>query len=391
MLSPPGLIQPANLRALRIACRGPASAADLRHCTRSSQGSNLAAGRPSTWLAAATSHRPTWSNCLKSHPLFRSAALFRVAVLCAVLSACGGGGGEPEGAAAPPPAPAPAPSPGPAPAPSPQSAYLLHSGKVEVCRIDGDGLLVDCADAGVAGFTALTGMAAAESHVYMANINGQDTSEIIRCSIGATGAFPDCNVAVPTYSANSYGLAVNGSTLYFGTDVAPLVRKCPIQADGSLGACTDAGFPGELATSVEDIRLVGTTAYILHYEADKVSKCTVRDDGSLASCEDARATGLQSPEGFAIHGSHMYIANSGDDNVVHCSIGADGLLGNCMDAGASGVSSPTQVAVRGSTVYITGADEFAGLTRCTAGTDGLLGNCTNISGTPKALYSIVLK
>lgn len=291
--------------------------------------------------------------------------------------------------------PVPAPSPAPAPAPA-SFAYLLQSTKVEVCRIDSGDTLVDCIDAGFVapGFLKLRGMAISGSNAYLANDNLNDDSPITHCRIEATGTLTGCADSDATgVLAEPHGLTVHGSTLYIANVSGPIVRKCDIQTDGSLGTCSDANFPDALANTARDLRIVGTTAYVLHYGESKISKCEIVADGTLSGCVDAGATGLDSPKGFAISGSHMYVANEGPGegapgSVTRCTLADDGMLGNCADAGAN-VSSPNQIAIQGSAVYITNSSTDDSLTHCTAGSDGLLTGCTSVSG--NGLYSIVVR
>jgi hypothetical protein len=271
----------------------------------------------------------------------------------------------------------------------PSSAYLLHTNKVEVCQFASDGLLINCVDTQASGFTEAYGMTIAGSHLYLETFTAGDADHrVTHCSIGADGTTSGCSDTGQTGSF-PVGLTVRGSTLYIGDAQSPLVRMCRVEADGSLDGCANAQFPGALASDVDDIQIVDTTAYALHFDKNAVSKCTVQDDGSFASCEDAGATGLDGPLGFTISGSNMYIANRWSNSTTRCIIASGGALSDCRDAGAPGLIVPTHVAVRGSSVYIT--DEgTAGITRCTAGSDGLLTGCTSISE-PKTLHKIVLR
>jgi hypothetical protein len=176
--------------------------------------------------------------------------------------------------------------------------------------------------------------------------------------------------------------------LYIGNASSPLVRKCDLASDGTLGTCTNAGVPDAVASGVEDIRIVGTTGYLLHYDEERISKCIVDTDGSFSSCDNVEATGFSEPESLAIRGSHMYVANWDMNSITRCIIGEDGSLTDCRDAGASGLVGPTQVAVKGSSIYITNSNGGAGVTRCTATDDGLLTGCTRVFSELKFLIGI---
>lgn len=267
-------------------------------------------------------------------------------------------------------------------------AYLVQRDKVEVCQFDSGDLLINCIDAGVSGYQDMIAIAVSGSHAYISNIPAVGT--IIHCSIGESGALSGCAETGPTALEAPYGLAVHGSSLYIGDSGSPQIQRCEINPDGLLGACTDAGFPDALAGAVEDLKIVGTTAYVLSYEDNKLFKCDVLTDGSLSGCADAGVPGLSNPEGLTINGSHLYVANNNAGNVVRCIIDeANGALGNCMDAGAPGLLNPTQVAVRGSSVYISDFGASVSLTRCTAGSDGLLTGCASTPG--NTLYSIAIR
>lgn len=316
-----------------------------------------------------------------------SVALFRAALLCGALSACGGGAEAPTPVN--PPAPPPVVAP-PAPAPAPVLAYLLRSDKVEVCQVDSDDFLSNCVDdGGLSGFQNLYAIAVAGSHAYVLSSPDAAPSSVIHCSIGATGALSGCEKTGPTNLGAAYGLSIHGSTLYIGDSDSPMVRNCAIEPEGSLGTCSDSRFPDGLAFDVEDLRIVGTTAYVLHHGQSKLSRCEVLADGTLDGCiETAVPGGLIFPEAFAINGNYMYFANSGADKVIRCVIAGDGSLADCVNANAPGLLSPSQVAIRGSTVYISDF-EVEGLTRCSAGSDGLLIGCTLMPGS--AVYSIAIR
>lgn len=319
--------------------------------------------------------------------LSRSAALFGAVLLCGALGACGGGGGDAPAAPVEPPAPPVVVLPPPPPA---SFAYLLQADKVEVCRIDGGDLLVDCLDAGVSGYEGMYAMGVAGSHAYFANLpGGGDPPRIIHCSIGATGALSGCAETGPTDLQSPYGLTVHGSTLYIGDFGTPVVWKCEIKLDGSLDPCVDAGFPDTLTNGAEDLRIVGTTAYLLHFDENIISRCQVLPDGSFSGCAATEAAGFSAPEGFAIHGNYVYVANSGSSNVSRCVIDTNGSLGDCVNAGDPGLISPTQVVIRGSTAYISDSDASVGLTRCGVASDGFLTDCTSTPG--RALNSIAIR
>lgn len=327
--------------------------------------------------------------------LLRSAALFRAALLCGLLAACGGGGGDAPTGPGPiePPAPPPAGAP-PAPAPALASfAYLLQSDKIEVCQIDSGDLLTNCVTTG--GFSVyqdLSAMAVEGAHAYIANISALNPATILHCDMDATtGALSGCSETGPSNLLEPYGLTIHGSTLYIGDSGSPRLHKCEINPDGSLQACVAAGVPDGLASGVRGLQFVDTTAYLLHYDEGKVSRCEVLDDGSMSGCIDAGATGLADPVGFTINGDHMYFANRAHDNVIRCIIADDGLLGGCEDAGAPGLNSPTQVATRGSSVYISNRDAGIGVTRCSAASNGLLTDCAPILTDPRFLFGIHLR
>lgn len=301
--------------------------------------------------------------------------------LSSALSACGGGGGS-----APPPAAPPA------------VAYLLQPSKVELCNINGSEAQADCIDAGVTGFGSMYSMAVSASHAYIADVSG-DFATIIHCKIGDSGAFTECSPTGPADLEKPYGLAfglaVRESVLYIGGGGgthpgAAWTLKCEITADGSLGACGDAGFT--MAPTVNDIWFVDATAYLSHFNGIWVTKCTIGSDGSLSSCSDVGAEGLEGHiEGVATSGNHMYIADTDASKVLRCLIASDGSVKDCGDAGVGGLTYPTQVLIQGSTVYITDSEAAASLTRCTAKSDGYLTGCTSISAVPKPLRGIALR
>ena len=309
----------------------------------------------------------------------RLTALWAV-FLCAAIAGCGGG--SEEASTTPPPSAAPSPS---APPPHlPASAYLVEvGGEIKLCHFESDD--DRCDDASATGIQDLVAIAIAGSTAYLASDTGP--SAIFRCSIGPTGEVSECADTENSTPEAARALTVHGSTLYIAGSTSPRVRMCDIQADGSLGTCSDAGFPAASATDVQDIRIVGSTAYLLHNTAGRMSKCAVRENGTLFSCADANISGLDNALGFAVAGRYMYIAEF--EAVTRCIVEPDGALTSCADAGVENVNAPSQVAVLGSSVYISDLNSNFGVVRCTAESDGLLTGCTKMYNV--AAHSIVLK
>ena len=322
--------------------------------------------------------------------LFRTAALFRAALLC-VLSACGGGGGD-TGATAPA---APAPVPPPA---APAFAYIHEVDVIRVCRVE-DADLSNCVEADTNAGMNLTptlGMAVNGDHAYLAINDDPFSSALVRCSIGADSTLFGCApTALDPVDGRLSWVTFRESMLYVGGSDSPRVRKCAVNADGSLEPCVGAGVPDSAADAVGDLQFAGTSAYLLLRNAepdeDFVVRCEIGADGSLSDCADADVPGLAGPSNFTVHGNHLYVANTDANRVIHCVIADGGSLSGCADSGARALEKPTDLAIRGSAAFIANNGITGGVTRCTVTSYGLLSDCAPIPETGTNLYGIVFR
>ena len=170
------------------------------------------------------------------------------------------------------------------------------------------------------------------------------------------------------------------------------VSSCPINLDGTFGACADAGSVFDGPTGIA-LNATGNSAYVSNYSSNSVSKCTVNFDGSFGSCTDSGSSGepFNGPMGMVLNktGQIAYVANNPGNSISKCSINANGTWGACVDSGNSGeaFSGPTGITLNqaGDLAYVTNHNSNIVII-CPIHPDGSFGICNN-SGCPVITFN----
>ncbi len=186
-------------------------------------------------------------------------------------------------------------------------------------------------------------------------------SSVMRCTMSGTdGSLSSCT-SVASGLAAPTGIAFSGKYAYVTPGaVATDVDVCPVNADGSLGACTSAytaSLPNALAVS---------GGYLFVSDAGgggNVYGCTINADGSLSACNTNTSYigAVNTTDGIAVTGANAFIVDINGGNLTTCTNDGDGTLSACtqqtLDGSAPGGgntpnSTPTSATVYGGNVYM---------------------------------------
>ena len=175
-----------------------------------------------------------------------------------------------------------------------------------------DGSLSSCANVAT-GLSAPTGIAFSGNWAYVAP--GSARADVDVCPVNADGTLGTCTNA-QTFSIPN-PLAVRGGYLYVADAAGPdFVYSCKINsADGSLSACT--ANPIGTVNTLDGIAVTATNAYVVDYNGGHLSICTVNPaDGTLSGCTETTLIGTDpaggntphaSPRSVSIYGGNLYI------------------------------------------------------------------------------------
>jgi hypothetical protein len=271
---------------------------------------------------------------------------------------------------------------------------------VVMCAVGANGALGSCTPTG-SGFSYPFSVALSGTHAYVTDVGNNSVNS---CPVNQDGTLGACTVALSTPQAGN--LEVNGSYLYVpwgdpGTSVnGPTV--CAIAVDGSLSACAETGAdPSETS----DVAFLGQYVFVSTYAQHGAGLllCAAGSNGSISGCSDVN-TGEPQAFSTAIYQGHIYMtSNSG---VTICAIGSNATLSNCATSlpfavGAGDPNWTTQAAggfaVSDGYAYLSyyayqfmGAGQQQGVAVCTVDADGSLSNCADSGATFGAPYGITL-
>jgi hypothetical protein len=198
-------------------------------------------------------------------------------------------------------------------------------------------------------------------YVYMTDL----TAQVLRCAVSATdGSLSACATMAAGLNLPS-GIAFSGNWAYVTPGVGTSdVDVCPVNADGSFGACILAQtFGSPSALSVSNGRLYIADASGPGY----VHSCDINNaDGSLANCNDNPIGPIDTMVGVAVTATTAYMVDINGNNLTTCAVSAvDGTLTCCTQqslnnttplGGNTPVAAPRSVSVYGGNLYVgTGA------------------------------------
>ncbi len=253
---------------------------------------------------------------------------------------------------------------------TPAHAYVGQlASVVEVCTIGSDGLLSGCTDSTVLG----DAVALSNGRAYI----GDYGNNVIRlCNIASAGSLANCLATGSNYFY-PFVMTVSGNILYAASaDYSHTIMYCPIQNDGTVGACTETSS----LNGGEGLNTANGYLYISrpHDGPDgTVSVCRQALDGSLSNCATT-GSGFSGPEDIAILGSFAFVANTTDGTISTCTIsGTAGTLSAC--AKSTLAYGPMGIAVYGGRAYV--SSRSGNIYVCVInGTTGALSNCVISNG-----------
>ena len=275
-------------------------------------------------------------------------------------------------------------------------AYVSNFGNdsVSLCSINSDGTFGDCGNSGIAGTpfkeTYQMALNASGTIAYVVDRRGL---KIYRCSINVNGTFSTCidsgNTGVSFKFPSGIALNSAGTMAYVTNQTGGGqwgISACPINADGSFGACVPAWSAGPRFNIPNGITLnkAGTIAYIANFASNIVFMCPINANGTFEPCTDSGNNGVAfaGPFGIILNnvGNIAYITNANNNTVSMCPINANGTFGTCVNAGNSGIAfdGPRGLALN-STETIAYVTNFRNdvMSTCPVNSDGTFGVCAS--------------
>ena len=232
--------------------------------------------------------------------------------------------------------------------------YVVNQGTASVlrCPVNANSTLGACADSGNTGVAFITPVGIAlnptATIAYVTNlISGAQYDTVLKCPINPNGTFGACSDSGNTgvNFRNPFGIVItsNGDFAYVTNTNSNAVLKCPINSDGTFGACSDSGNTGVVFSSPRYITLntTETAAYVSNGTGNTVSFCPINPNGSFGACTGSGNTGdaFNGPRGIAVNPSNTfaYVANNVTSTVFLCPMNSNGTFGTCLDSGNTGV------------------------------------------------------
>jgi hypothetical protein len=169
-------------------------------------------------------------------------------------------------------------------------------GALKICSFDTSGSISECRDANIAPgiLNFPTNITFKGPKAYIVNFKGHN---ITLCDYEiSTGDVKNCgnitlNFNPPLTALNSpHSISFNGNFAYISNTNGNNIIMCPLQADGSLGTCSDSGA-NDLDKPKGNIQFANGFAYVANSSSNSkhkpISKCNVIVDGTLSGCENS--------------------------------------------------------------------------------------------------------
>ncbi len=234
-------------------------------------------------------------------------------------------------------------------------------------------------------------------------------------SLGTVGATVQQTNAFTTPRYQHTSVVYNGFLYVIGgydnTTHDNDIQHCPINADGSVGACvqqTNAIIARYVHTSVVYngylyvIGGVNGVAYL-----NDIQHCPINADGSVGTCVQQLGafTTARADHTSVAYNGYLYVIGGEDgithkNDIQHCPINADGSVGTCVQQLAAFTTARdkhTSVAYNGY-LYVIGGEDSSGtglndIQHCPINADGSVGTCvqqTNAFTTPRFFHTSVV-
>lgn len=229
-------------------------------------------------------------------------------------------------------------------------------------------------------------------YVVSSSQNSQNQGYVTICPLlndGATlgsGCIQSASSALVSPQAITF--AYSGSTptmAYIPNYGNGTIANCPVTdtTTGALGACTSnvTGIPNPSQNSnaysiLGAVALSGGYVFVAYHDADQILSCPINSNGSLGTCVNAGGSGFNGPNAITIVGSTAYIPNQNAASVVKCTVAAGGL-NSCATFSdpAPFIDKPLSVGLDATNVlaYVANSDGSLLLCDSNFGTCGILG------------------
>jgi DNA-binding beta-propeller fold protein YncE len=202
-------------------------------------------------------------------------------------------------------------------------------------------------------------------------------SSVSYCPINSDGSFGACNTTGNGFSTPD-GITINptGSFAYVTNATNNTVSYCPINSNGTFGTCTSTGngFSNPAGIAISP---TGNFAYVANHNNSTVSYCPINSNGTFGTCSTT-GIGFVVPDGIAINpaGSFAYVTDQNLNTVFYCSINSNGSFGTCTPTG-SGFNAPAGIAINpaGTFAYVTSQNNST-VFYCPINSNGSFGTCT---------------
>lgn len=183
------------------------------------------------------------------------------------------------------------------------------------CTINASNGILSCATAIGSGFSSPRGMAIDNAFLYITNSTG-GTGSILICPLSTTnpeilsspctsstaGGFTDAPSGIAVY--NNYLYFVNNAFSGPGTgNNGGIVTSCPINSNGSLGSCNNAGVPVILFTNAGPNGIAVYNGYVYITDlTNGIVYCKLSSDGHVDgnSCATTGNVTFKKPVGISI-------------------------------------------------------------------------------------------
>ncbi|MBX9838276.1 MAG: hypothetical protein K2X69_08140 [Silvanigrellaceae bacterium] len=175
------------------------------------------------------------------------------------------------------------------------SVYVIDSNanSLKICPNASSGSLSTCYDSGISSglFSYPTNITFKGLKSYIVNFLGNN---ILLCDYNtSTGGLANCNI-MPFNFNWPHSISFNGNFAYVSTTSSNIIAMCPLQADGTLGTCSNSGATN-LNAPRGNVQFVNGFAYVASTNSNLIFKCPINSDGTLGQCVDSGATGITTP------------------------------------------------------------------------------------------------
>ena len=218
--------------------------------------------------------------------------------------------------------------------------------------------------------------------IYFANLTN---GSISYCALSPSGNLITPCTVTSASPDNPQGVALNtkAAFAYITQNLTPgpsPVIYCPINSDGSFGACANSTT---LFINTNNLMVNSPGTFLYVSGGGTITFCSINADGSLSNCgPTGSVTGF--PEGVTVNSQNTfaYVTDSFSGSILSCPINADGTFGTCTTSG-TGIGNLSYPAINsaGTNLYVVSDDNNVYVCP-TDPTDGIVGTCVAAGNFP---------